>query len=267
MIRFLFPVFTALSVSSVQAHELFLQPETYELETGAPLRAEIRVGEAFEGSRSIFNDKRFERFDVAVGDKIAPVEGRLGDLPAANVPTENDGLHILVHQSGNSILRYKTFEKFESFARHKDLLHLVEAHKAQNLPMADFIEVYSRYAKSLVAVGGGEGKDRAFGLETEIVALANPYTDALNNGMRVRVLYQGAPRADAQIELFERMGDAVEITLHRTDSDGIATFAVKSGAEYMVDAVVGRAPSPALAKEKNAIWETLWANLTFRVPE
>ena len=267
MIRFLFPVLAALSAGSVQAHELFLQPETYELEAGAPLRAEIRVGEAFEGTRSIFNPNRFERFDLAVGDRISPIEGRLGDLPAADVRTEMEGLHILVHESGNSTLRYKTFEKFERFAKHKDLLHLVKAHKDENLPMTDFTEVYSRYAKSLVAVGNGAGQDRVFGLETEIVALANPYTDDLSDGMTVQVLYQGAPRADAQIELFERVGDAVEITLHRTDTEGIAVFAVKPGGEYMVDAVVGRTPAPDLAEEKNAVWETLWANLTFFVPE
>jgi len=260
------PFLGALSLAgSLKAHELLLQPESYEVAPGGMVAAEIRVGEEFEGSRNIFNPDRFRRLDVAVADSVVPVPGRLGDLPAAQVADAQEGLNILAYESTDLPLTYKEFAKFKKFAAHKDLDHLVKAHLAKNLPMEGFREVYSRYAKALVAVGDGAGQDRAFGLETEIVALANPYTDDLSKGLPVQVLYQGQPRADAQIELFERKGDTVTITLHRTDAAGQAVLPVQPGAEYMVDAVVGRAPDPALAEKLNAVWETLWANLTFAV--
>ncbi len=34
----------------------------------------------------------------------------------------------------------------------------------------------------------------------------------------------------------------------------------------MLDAVVLREPSEALAAERDVVWESLWANLTFAVP-
>ena len=53
----------------------------------------------------------------------------------------------------------------------------------------------------------------------------------------------------------------------QTDDNGVATFPVRPGYSYMVDAVVLREPSDRLAEQFGAVWETLWANLTFAVPE
>ena len=117
-----------------------------------------------------------------------------------------------------------------------------------------------------IAVGDGAGADREAGLETEIVALANPYTDDLSDGLPVRVLYQGAPRADAQVELFAKSPEGeVEITLLRTDAEGVALLPVTPGQVYLADAVVVRPLEPVA--EDDPVWESLWASLTFKVPE
>lgn len=116
-----------------------------------------------------------------------------------------------------------------------------------------------------MAVGDGGGQDHAFGLLTEIVALANPYTDDLSGGMPVQVLYDGAPRPDAQVEVFAKQGEAVTISTVRTDAEGRALVPVSPGTRYMLDSVVLR-EVPAGAFD-GAVWESLWANLTFAVPE
>ena len=97
--------------------------------------------------------------------------------------------------------------------------------------------------------------------------MENPYTDDMSDGIDVRLLYQGAPRQDEQVEIYERTEDGeVSVSTVRTDGDGIATVPVKAGARYMLDAVVLREPSTTLANERNIAWESLWANLTFGVP-
>ena len=128
------------------------------------------------------------------------------------------------------------------------------------------VERYSRHAKSLMAVDGGDGSDRARGLLTEIVAGANPYTEDMSGGMPVQVLYEGAPRQDVQVELFDRAPDgSVTVTLHRTDAEGRVTLPVVPGHAYLVDSVVLRALEPAT--EAGEVWESLWASLTFAVPQ
>jgi hypothetical protein len=120
--------------------------------------------------------------------------------------------------------------------------------------------------KSLIAVGSGEGSDSEAGLKTEFVALTNPYTEDFDNRMKVRLLYEGAPRADAQVEVFERAPDgSVDITLHRTDEAGEAVIPVQDGHEYLFDAVVLR-PYERTG-EDDPVWQTLWAALTFAVPD
>jgi len=51
------------------------------------------------------------------------------------------------------------------------------------------------------------------------------------------------------------------------NSAGVALVPVLAGHAYMLDAVVLREPSAVLAEQTGAVWETLWANLTFAVPK
>jgi len=249
------------------AHEFWLQAQDYQIAPDDTVVADIRIGQEFKGSSYTFFPRGFRRFDIALGDMVVPVAGRLGDQPAAQVAPLGEGLNILVHETTDMSLTYSDWSKFTNFVTHKDFAGALAAHAARGLPQTGFGEAYSRYAKALIGVGDAAGQDRAFGLETEIVALANPYTDDLSQGMAVRVLYRGAPRPDAQVELFAMTPDGeVDVTLHRTDAQGVAVLPVKPQMRYMVDAVVLREPSAELAAVRNVVWESLWANLSFAVP-
>ena len=180
------------------AHEFWIDPEEH-------LVAHLRVGELYKGSSYSFLPPRFQRFDYAFDGEIRPVEGTMGDRPAVTMVPPGEGLITLVHVTTNSRITWKEFEKFESFVRHKDAVWTLEAHEARGLPKENVTEIYSRYAKSLVAVGSGEGTDIEAGLLTE---------------------------KDAAGE--------VVVSLVRTDEDGIASIPVKPGHRYMLDAVVLR---------------------------
>ncbi|MEM8538687.1 MAG: DUF4198 domain-containing protein, partial [Pseudomonadota bacterium] len=180
----------------------------------------------------------------------------------------SEGLNVAAYQAQNQSLTYNEWEKFQRFIDHKDFGDVRSLHEARGIPVTGFREVYSRHAKTLFGVGESAGADRRVGLETEIVALANPYVDDLTGGMPVQVYYRNGVRADVQVEVFAKAPDgSVAITLHRTDDNGIATFPVQAGFRYLVDAVVLREPSDRLREQTGAAWETLWASLTFAVPE
>ncbi|NRA98822.1 MAG: DUF4198 domain-containing protein [Rhodobacteraceae bacterium] len=256
----------ALSFTQLQAHEFWIDPLDFEVEAGAPVQANLRVGETFKGAAQVYLPHRFRQFETAFDGQVAPVEGRMGDRPPLNVVFQGEGLVSVVHVTTDSTVSYRGLEKFGDFVRHKDAEWTLDAHRDAGLPTETFKEVYSRYAKSLIAVGEGKGDDRTFGLETEIVARDNPYTDDLSAGMSVELYYLGEPRRDAQIEVFEKIGEDVRVFTVRTDADGVAQVPVQSGAIYMLDAVVLRTPVPELAEANDAVWESLWANLTFAVP-
>ncbi len=230
--------------------------------------ANLRVGETFKGATQSYISHATRRFEYELGGEVIEIRPRMGDRPAVNVVPDGEGLVTIVHTTADNIVTYRDIDKFANFVTHKDAPGALAAQKADGVTESGFREVYSRYAKSLVALGSGEGQDREFGLETELVALENPYTDDMTDGLDVVLFYEGRPRSDAQIEIFERSPDTnVMVSVVRTDEQGRATVPVRAGNTYMLDAVVIRRPSPELAEERNAVWESLWANLTFLVPE
>lgn len=225
--------------------------------------ADFRNGQNFKGGKLSWFDHRIARSESRVAQTVTPLTGRAGDMPAISFEPRQSGLLRIVHQTALATLTYQEAEKFQAFVDHKDLD--TSALPDPSYPIA---EGYTRYAKSLVAVGKAEGQDDYAGLEIEFVALKNPYTQDLTDGLPLQLFYQGVPRGNAQVEVFERdTAGEVTVTLLRTDPEGLVTVPISPGHSYLIDSVVLRRPDPALAAEQKIVWESLWASLTFAVPQ
>lgn len=248
-----------------KAHEFWIDPVSHQVAPGAPVVADIRVGTEYEGGAFSYIPNRFRRFDYALDGKIAPVDGTVGDRPAMNITPETEGLLVAIHVTKDQRVIWDKWEKFANFLTHKDLTWGLDQHDARGLSRERVRERYSRYAKSLVAVGEGAGTDVEAGLLTEIIALENPYTDNMSDGLNMRATYEGAPLTDTQIEVYEKAADGtVRVFTERTDASGAATIPVRPGHRYMLDAVILRPLE--VVEETDPSWESLWANLTFEVP-
>ncbi|PSK86103.1 putative GH25 family protein [Limimaricola soesokkakensis] len=252
----------------VAAHEFWIEPLEWQIAADDMVRAELVNGDLFEGIRYAYLPQRFESFDLHMNGEARPVEGRLGARPALDMSAPEEGLLVASYVSKPSIVTYDDRAVFERFVAHKDLGAVAAVHAARGLPEAGFREVFTRYSKALFGVGAAQGADSRLGLATELVALDNPYTDDPSQGLRVQLFYDDAPRANAQVELFARDADGdVELTLHRTDAEGVARLPVVPGHDYLVNAVVLREPDNAMAIATGAVWESLWAALTFTIPD
>lgn len=262
------PLLLSLIALPVRSHELWIEPQLYQVEKGGEIAASLKNGQNFEGIELGWFDGRIQMFDQLLRGKRGPIEGRPGDIPAVQGLKTKPGLVVLAYASKPSTLTYETWDKFQAFYAHKDLGDIRTAHQERGLPDFPIKEVYTRFSKALIGVGHAKGTDENMGLETELIALANPYRDDVQNGFPVLLLYQGAPRVDVQIELFDRAPDGtVRTTMHRTDAQGRALLPVFPGHEYLVDAVVLRVPAPDRAERYNVQWESLWAALTFAIPD
>lgn len=251
------------------AHEFWIEPLRYHVAGGENLQAEFKNGQEFKGNTLAFFDRNSARFDMIMGDTITRITPRAGDSPALDIMAPAvDGLAVIVHETTPSLVTYREWEKFLKFAAHKDFPDAAADHLAAGWSQETFRESYTRHVKSLIAVGSGQGADRAFGLDTEFIALTNPYDANFNHQMKVLLTYGDVPRPDAQVEVFERSPDgAVTVTLYRTDADGMASIPVRPGHDYLFDAVVLRPFGGETSGENAPVWETLWAGLTFSVPQ
>ncbi|MGR3463648.1 DUF4198 domain-containing protein [Limimaricola sp.] len=258
----------ALLSTPVAAHEFWIEPVDWQIAADDMVRADLVNGDRFEGIRYAFLPQRFESFTLHAAGKVRDVPGRLGARPALVAPAPPEGLLVAAYVSRPSIVTYDDAAVFDRFVAHKDLGAVAADHAARGLPETGFKEAFTRYSKALIGVGDAQGADERLGLVTELVALDNPYADVLADGLRVQLFYDDAPRADAQVELFARDAEgAVELTLHRTDAEGVAVLPVEAGHDYLANAVVLREPAEALAAETGAVWESLWAALSFAVPD
>lgn len=267
--RIFAPLIASITVSTLvfpaTAHEFWISPQSYQVDVGDTILADTRVGQNFSGSAYPFVQRSIEVFDTITPSDRLPVPGRMGDRPAAQVPTTENGLHVLVHETTDSIVHYTGMEKFTAFLDHKDQMWVLDQHAANGFSTEKFTESYRRFGKSLIAVGDGAGADTRVGLKWELVALTNPYTDDLTGGFTAQLWRDDAPVADTQIELFARdSAGEVTVTQFRTNSDGLVTLPVKPATEYLVDAVELLLAGPDAPGE--AIWHSNWASLTFKTP-
>ncbi|MEO1747504.1 MAG: DUF4198 domain-containing protein [Pseudomonadota bacterium] len=262
----------SLTTVYANSHELWIDPERFLITIDEEVRAELRVGEKYAGGTSPYLPTRTERLEAYIAGRASNIGGRAGDRPAIQFNAEQEGLLVIAYESDVSTVRYTDFEKFRAFVDHKNFDGALQAHSSRNLSTDDFVETYSRHAKSLIAIGDGAGSDIEVGMITEIIALDNPYKTDVSQGIRIKVNYLGSPRADAQVEIYMRPSgegngsENVTVDTVFTDAAGIVTIPIKTGHDYMLDAVVLREPPPERAEIRDAVWDSLWANLTFSVP-
>ena len=171
-----------------------------------------------------------------------------------------------MYESKPATISYDSFEKFKDFAIKHGVDDIAKTHFARGLSSGRFAEVYTRYSKALVSVGNARGADRHIGLEAELVALENPYLLRGATDIRVQLFFNGAPLPESQVEMYSKASSGeLRASVHYTDADGIAILPIVAGSEYMLNAVIFRQPLERHI-DPNAVWETLWANLTFAVP-
>ena len=250
----------------VAAHEFWLDAQEYTLDVGQELLVDIRVGQDFKGNKYIFNPKQFYDFSVTDLNGKVPIEGRIGDMPAVAMVPENQGLQVLNHISTAQLLTYEDDGKFESFILDKGMDWVLEEHVARGLPAFGFGEGYSRFAKSLIAVGSGAGRDVRTGMPFELVAQQNPYTEDISDGLPVRLFWGANTISGIQIDIFRRPAGGGEIvkTIVVTDDTGLAIIPIIRGDVYMLNATHMIKPSDDDIERTTAVWHSLWASLTFK---
>ena len=248
-------------------HEFWIEPEIFQADPGVTFSANFKNGQNFQGTEFAWFDSRVLRSERHLNGTMTPNTGRAGDVPALTLSAPAPGLMVILHETTQSVVTYRDWDTFATFILEKGLGDARALHDARALPAPPFKEGYTRLVKSLVAVADGHGKDSHKGMEFELVALANPYTDPLDTGLPVQLIYRDAPHPNAQLDIFARAPDGTVTNMHlRTDSDGRVHVPLQYGHDYLLNAVVLRPPETDRTQDSEIVWETLWASLTFSRP-
>ena len=248
-------------------HELWIDTTDFKVEKDTILNLNLRNGENFDGFSLGYFDRSVKELYWRQNGKKFNNNSRQGDNPALQISPTDNGLISIIYVSKPSIIKYKDFSKFQNFVIEKHSPSALEIHKNLDFPRENFSELYTRYSKALVGVGTSKGFDTENNLELELVALENPYTDNMDDGIEILALYNGNPRAFSNLNVFERSNtdSSVNTFVVKTNDKGVAVVEVKNDCTYLIDNVIIRPANEKLFKERGVIWESLWAALTFSV--
>jgi hypothetical protein len=267
MLRLAAAVALALSLGggAAAAREFWIAPDAFRTPSDAPLRADLRIGDGFDGFAPSFEAADFVRFEIVTAEDSVPVEASGGDGPAVSAADLPEGLALIVHETATREGGWTDWREFMAFVEEKGLGDLPALQDGPKREPAGLREDCIRYAKALVSIGHGRGADRLLGMRAEFLALGNPYTDDLAGVLPVQLWLDGAPRRAAQVEVFSRPSEGGEVTseIFRTDGNGIVILPVREGTEYLLSAVT---LEQADGQHGGPDWRTLRATLTFEVP-
>jgi len=257
--------FLAAAISA-QAHEFWIQPHDYRLTSGDALIADVRVGQDFGGNALAYIPNTINALNITDANGTEKVMGRIGDIPAINITQATDGLQILNLFSTSSTLTWDEFQKFDEFVNLHGMSWVLARHGERGLPDTGFKEAYTRFVKSLVAIGDGAGQDSFTGMFFELVAGKNPYTDDISGGMPITVLFKGVPLPHKQVDLFFRdtAGDLTRISV-QSDAEGQAIVPNLGDGEYMVNVVHMIEPFPEDQERTGVVWHSLWGSITYAI--
>ena len=247
-----------LALSGVtQAHEFWLQPATYATQPGVPVAIQIKAGEGFEGLEYPWIPSRVADVGTTSPQDLLRYSPQ---PPAIQLSAASNGLTALYYRSNPTELEYESFKDFTDFLQEDGLQWVEASHRARKLPNTGWKERFTRYAKTLVKVGNGEGQDKPGLMPYEWIAVSNPYTTK-PQAYTLQLLSAGDPVANAQVTYFTKGNDDVgerERSLAYTDKTGKVNLPVIANAEYLVSSVI-------MTEQNSQImpWQSHWVSITF----
>ena len=259
-----FPTFVSIIVLSIfqtaNAHEFWLETETYTPSVSEDVKLQIFNGEHFRGIPYPYLKDRFFTFESHQGEIAHEIDGLEGDDdPVTTLSFEQPGLAVIAYHARGIYLVYDTMEMFETFLEKEGLQSFLNDHKAFEKRTADIEERCYRAAKLFLNIGGnGEGKDIFTGMPLELVAERNPYALGLGEELPVRLLQDGQPVAGVLVKAFPKSAPSM-VQKHWTDTEGRVSIALPVKGPWMLNAVQLFEPEP----NEGVDWISVWASLTF----
>jgi len=260
--RFVFAALLGLVSAALRAHDFWIEPSTFTPAPGQRVSFRLQIGQELRGDPFPRDPNLIARFLAAGPAGDMPVPGRMLSDPAGVVMVQVPGLYMIVYDSYRYPVELDA-AKFEDYLKLEGLEKISALRAKRGQSTAGAKEVFSRYAKSLLAVGGGSGAgwERVFGERLELVPEKNPYALTGGGELPVRLLYEGKPLAGALVVALQRDRPEAKVSA-RTDAKGRVRLKLDRPGFWLVKAV----HMIAAPRETGADWESFWASLTFEAP-
>jgi uncharacterized GH25 family protein len=249
-----------LLARAAAAHDFWIEPSTFHPAGGTTVAVGLRVGQNFRGDPVPRFSRTIEKFIVRQDGRDEEVAGPENADPAGFLRAGGKATAVIAYSTTGSYLELPA-AKFEDYLRQEGLEDILAARAKKGDSAKPGRDMFFRYAKALLAGSRtSAAASQPMGLRYEIVPDTDPTAGA--SPLRGLVLYEGKPLAGALVVAMLRDDPAVRLRA-RSDRRGGFSFALPRAGVWLVKSV----HVVAASFFSHADWESLWASLTFQLPE
>ena len=243
-----------INSNSLNAHELWLEADQYQLKSGEKLIANIKVGQDLVGESYPYLSQETEKLFLVSKKGLKKLNQIDGDYPAIQQSVNYSGIQYLYYQSNKEFLKYQDYKTFIEFTNEYDLNYDL---KNKNIPN----EIYQRFAKIIF-----NGEPNSFfktkqNLEFEIINQNDPYQ---NNLSELQIFLKKKPFIDKKFIVFFKNENVFERKIYQTDLNGFAKIESLKKGLYLISAVDLEKLNLIGQIKYKADYYSRWASLTFR---
>lgn len=232
------------------------------------LRIEAHVGHHFPNSESAIAPDRIADFRLlsTCGERLlgdCNVDGTALVTEAANTCAGATMTVLSLHPRAITLAE----NSFTKYIHEEDALAFVAPDFLPGVTTSEQHEVYSKYAKAILATANDEVVCRPVGQKMEILPQRNPATMKPGERLPLRVLLDGVPIGGVRVSSgCDQLAQGGYAAHTRTDADGRAEIELPVAGYWFVRShLIRRHPDASVAE--GAQWESFWPSLTFRIDD
>lgn len=251
--------------SQAAAHDFWMEADPWTVAPGGTIAPELHVGHVADHAAWSGAPERIVSFRIISKSEEADIRDQLAfDAKARRwsgaVALKAPGVHVLALET-NDAFSVLPAEKFQAYLAEEGLTPALRARGASKTTTAPGRERYSRRAKTLVFVAGGdlEAAPPIIGQTLEIAPLDSPFALKPDEPLRLRVLYEGKPLVGATVKLESLSAGLLPVHRAVTDGSGTVSFPLPKRGAWKVSAVWTK----PVSGDPNADFATIFASLAF----
>jgi uncharacterized protein DUF4198 len=253
-----------MSATLLLAHDLFLKLDSYFVPPRTAVRIAVLNGTFTTSEGAVAPDRLRDLSVVGAGRRALSRNAwkPQGDTTWLTLTTGAAGTYVV----GASLLPRQialTADQFNAYLEEDGIPDVLNARRLDGELAKDARERYQKHVKAILQVG--DARTDAFGVvlgyPAEIVPLANPYATRIGDTLAVRALVDGRAVANQLVIAGgEHDGRAIEEVRARSDSAGVARFALSGAGKWYIK-FIHMVP----VSGDSVTYESKWATLTFQV--
>jgi uncharacterized GH25 family protein len=253
-----------LATEGVTAHDLWVVPGKFRLQSGEKIRIFLNSGDEFPKSDSLLGEFRISSLMLFSTSEQSPLSRFFADGKSLTTEMKAplQGTVVLSLATKPRLVRLKS-DEFNEYVKEEGLLRIFNEREEHGELDDTVVERYTKWAKAILFVEeGDEAWQKPTGMTIEIMPEDDLYEYSAGQELSFQVLFDGKPLPGATL-VAQRAGGPRKELEDVTDNEGRARFIFAESGRWYVRTI----HMIRLVDDPETQWESFWATLTFEVQE